>query len=146
MTGDLSRRLLYIKWKTSVNFHQSKTSTTSLSLLFIYRVRHACGVTDHLKSPYNKGSSNGGLSVPSHYMNQWRLIVKWAVENKFKWILNQNVMISFKKFFFENVICKMVTILSGPHWNSCVIYSLFSIYFALIYQLASNPLSTHYAL
>ena len=50
---------------------------------------------------------------PSHYLNQWWLVVKRMI--KLQWNLNQNVSINIQENGFENVICKIF--LSG---SQCV--------------------------
>ena len=53
-------------------------------------------------------------TVPSHYLNQYWNIVKWTLRNKFQWNFNQNSNISIQENAFENVVCKMASILSQP--------------------------------
>ena len=53
--------------------------------------------------------------VPSHYINQWQFIVNWTIWNKLQWNFNQNTKIFITEKSFENIVCKMATILSRPH-------------------------------
>ena len=39
----------------------------------------------------------GCLAAPSHYLNQWWLIVNWTFGNNFQWNMYQNVWIVFKR-------------------------------------------------
>ena len=52
--------------------------------------------------------------APSHHLNQCWLIVTWTLGNKFQWNLHQKYN-NFRSINgFENVVCKMTTILSKP--------------------------------
>ena len=53
-------------------------------------------------------------SAPSHYLNQWWLIVNWTPGNKFQWNLNRNSFIFSQENALENVVWKMSAILSPP--------------------------------
>ena len=53
-------------------------------------------------------------SAPSHYVNQCWNIVNWTLGNKLQCNLNKNLYIFIHENAFENVICKMVSILSRP--------------------------------
>ena len=64
------------------------------------------------------GSGNG--LAPSHYLNQWFLIVNWILRNKSQWNLNQNTKIFIEENPFENVVCKMAAILFRPQCVSNV--------------------------
>ena len=55
-------------------------------------------------------------TAPSHYLNQYWNIVTWTLRNKLKGHFNQNSKIFIQEIAFENVICKMASILSGPQW------------------------------
>ena len=52
----------------------------------------------------------------SHYLNQWWNIVNWTLRNKFQWNFNQNLNIFVQEYAFEDIVCKMVDILSRPQW------------------------------
>ena len=58
-----------------------------------------------------KIGKNGVCLVPSHYLNQYWLIVNWALGNKFQCHFNQS-----EENEFENVVCKMVVLF----WPQCV--------------------------
>ena len=62
--------------------------------------------------------SDNGLSPdrPSHYLNQWWNSVTWTFTNKFQWDFNQDSNIVFQEIAFDNVVCKMASILSRPEW------------------------------
>ena len=47
--------------------------------------------------------------MPRHYLKQWWCIVKFTFWNKFCWNLNKNTKMQSKNLF-ENVICKMASI------------------------------------
>ena len=53
--------------------------------------------------------------MPSYYLNQCWLIVKWTIRNKHHWNLNGNVKVFFEEKGLELVVCKMVAILFRPH-------------------------------
>ena len=53
-------------------------------------------------------------SAPSHYLNQHWNIVNWTLRNKLQWNFNWNSYTFIKKNAFENVVWKMVAILSRP--------------------------------
>ena len=55
-------------------------------------------------------------SAPSHYLKQCLLIVNWTLRNKLQWNFNQNSTIFIQENAFENVVCKMVAILSRGRW------------------------------
>ena len=52
--------------------------------------------------------------MPSHYLNQCWNIVNWTLRNKLQWNLNRNSYIFNQENAFENVVWKMVAILSRP--------------------------------
>ena len=64
------------------------------------------------------GSDNGLLPCrhPSHYLNQSWNIIDWSLRNILQWNLNQNSYIFIQENAFENVVCKMASILSRPQW------------------------------
>ena len=49
-------------------------------------------------------------SVPSYYLNLWWLFIR----NKFHWNINQNTCIFIQGNAFENVVCKIASILCRP--------------------------------
>ena len=55
-------------------------------------------------------------SAPSHYLNQCWNIVNWTFRNKLQWNFNLNSSIFIQEIAFENVACKMASILSRPQW------------------------------
>ena len=60
-------------------------------------------------------------SAPSHYRNQWWNIINWNLKNKLQWNFKQNSYIFIQDNAFENVVWKMVAILSQPQ---CVLNSI----------------------
>ena len=48
-------------------------------------------------------------------------IVNWNLGNKFQWNDNQNSYIFIQENAFENVVCKMVAILSQPQYVDCTL-------------------------
>ena len=58
-------------------------------------------------------ASDNALPVPSHYLSQklW-IIVIWTLGNKLQWNSNRNQFIFIQENAFENVVWKMVVILS----------------------------------
>ena len=53
-------------------------------------------------------------STPSHYLNQCWDIINWNLRNKLQCNFNQNCNIFIQENVFENVVCKMASILSRP--------------------------------
>ena len=53
-------------------------------------------------------------TAPSHFWNQCWDIVNWTLRNKLQWNLKRNAYIFIQENAFENVVWKMVAILSGP--------------------------------
>ena len=53
-------------------------------------------------------------TVPSHYLNQYWIIVNWTLANIFQWKFNQNTTIFIEENACENVVCEMPSILSRP--------------------------------
>ena len=49
-------------------------------------------------------------------LNQCWNIVDWAFRNKLPWNLNRNPNIFIQEIAFENVVCKIASILSRPQW------------------------------
>ena len=65
--------------------------------------------------------------MPSHYLNQCWNIVNWTLRNKLQWNFNPNSYIFIQLNTFENVICRMASILSRPQfinslWQSDAIW------------------------
>ena len=52
--------------------------------------------------------------MPSHYVNQCRIIVNWILRNKFQWNLNRNSYIVIHENEFDYVVWKTAAILSRP--------------------------------
>ena len=46
-------------------------------------------------------------SAPSHYLNQYWIVVSWTITNKLKWNFNQNTKHFIHKNAPENIVCKM---------------------------------------
>ena len=53
-------------------------------------------------------------TAPSHYLNQCWNIVNWTLRNKLQWNLNRNKYIFIQQNAFENVVWKLLAILSRP--------------------------------
>ena len=51
-------------------------------------------------------------SAPSHYLNQWRVIVNWTPRNTLHWNFNQNIKLFIKENAPENIVREMAAILS----------------------------------
>ena len=62
------------------------------------------------------GSDNGLSPVWRHSLNRCCLIVIHAFGKKFKWNFYHNTTISIQRNIFENVVCKILVILSRPHY------------------------------
>ena len=59
--------------------------------------------------------------MPSHYPNQYWVIVNWTVRNKHQWHLNQNTKLWFHENVSENTVCEMAAILSrGGGWGELI--------------------------
>ena len=54
--------------------------------------------------------------TPSHYLDQCWSIVNLTRRNKLHWNVNRNSYIFIQENAFENVVCKMVVILSRPQY------------------------------
>ena len=46
------------------------------------------------------------FQAPSHYLNQYWVVVHWNLRNKLQWIFNQNAKLFIHKNASENVICQ----------------------------------------
>ena len=55
-------------------------------------------------------------SSPNHYLNQCWNTVNWTFMNVLQWNFNRNSNIFIQQIAFQNVVCKMASILSRPHW------------------------------
>ena len=55
-------------------------------------------------------------SAPSHYLNQCWGIVNWTLRNKLQWNPNRIIFFSIHENAFENIVFKMVNILSRRRW------------------------------
>ena len=51
--------------------------------------------------------------APSHYLNQYWIIVNWTTTNKLQWNVNRNSNIFIQENAFENVVCEMASICLG---------------------------------
>ena len=51
-------------------------------------------------------------SAPSHYLNQYWIIVNWTLRNKLQWNFNKKTKLFIHENASENIICKKVAILS----------------------------------
>ena len=59
--------------------------------------------------------------MPSHYLNQCWFIANQILRNNIQWNFNRKLNIFIQENAFQNVVCKMVTILSWPqcvNWKS----------------------------
>ena len=59
----------------------------------------------------------GTCLAPSHYLNQYWIIVNWTHRNKLQWNFNQNIIIFIWGNAFHNVVCKITTNL---FWLQCL--------------------------
>ena len=55
-------------------------------------------------------------SAPSHYLNQWWVIVNWTLRNKLQWNFNQNIKLFIYENASENIVYEMAAILSREGW------------------------------
>ena len=60
-------------------------------------------------------------SAPSHYLNQWRLIVNWTLRNKFQWISIQNTKFLLMEMHLKMCNNAMLCMLSD---GRCIIHSM----------------------
>ena len=51
-------------------------------------------------------------SAPSHYLNQFWILVNWTLRNKLRWNFNQNTKLYIHENASENIVCETSTILS----------------------------------
>ena len=58
-------------------------------------------------------------SIVPEFVNQYKLIVNWTLGNKLEWRLNQYTRIFMHQDAFQNVVCKMVAILSQTKGSNC---------------------------
>ena len=58
--------------------------------------------------------SNVACSATSHYLNQWLNILNCTLGNKVQWNFDRNLYIFVHENEFQNVVWKMVAILSRP--------------------------------
>ena len=67
-------------------------------------------------------------TAPSHYLNQCWNIVNLTLGNKLQWNTNRNLYIFIQENAFENVVWKMVAILSRPQCvkNECMFSMIFN--------------------
>ena len=63
--------------------------------------------------------------APSHYLNQFWLIVNWTLRNKLPWNSNQNTKVFIHKNAFECVVCEKAAILYNGIWLN-ILWSQFS--------------------
>ena len=98
----------------------SGSSLTQWANYCMYRqnLTHWGRVTQICASKLTMICSDNALSAPSHYLNQCWNIVNWTLGNKFQWNPNRNWYIFIQEIPFENVVWKMVAILSRPRWAS----------------------------
>ena len=54
--------------------------------------------------------------MPSHYLNQYCLIVNCTFRNKLQWNFNQNTKLSIHENAYENIFCEKAAILSRGRW------------------------------
>ena len=50
------------------------------------------------------------LMGPCHYMNQNQLIISWVFSDRLLWNSNENAIIFMEENLFQNVVCKMSSI------------------------------------
>ena len=65
---------------------------------------------------YMRQWTGSACSVPSHYLNQYRLIVNLTLRNKLQWNSNLNTKLLIPENAFKNVVCEMASILSRERW------------------------------
>ena len=53
-------------------------------------------------------------SVPCYYLKQSWVVINWILRNTLQWNFNQNTKHFVHKTASENIVCKMVSILSRP--------------------------------
>ena len=74
------------------------------------------------------GQDNGlsPISAPSHYLNQYWVIINWTLGNTFQWNFNQNTRLFIHENEPENIVCEMAAILSKERWveRYIVVYSM----------------------
>ena len=62
------------------------------------------------------------LTAPSHYLNQYWLIVNWTLMNKFQWYFNRHSIIFIDENAFKNVVCDFSAKLSRGRWVKLHMY------------------------
>ena len=67
-----------------------------------------------------------GKSAPSHYLNQWWLIINQTLRNTLQWNLNKNTQFFIHENSLENVVCEMAAILSRGRWVKHLLWLLIS--------------------
>ena len=68
--------------------------------------------------------SDNGLSAPSHYLNHCWNIVNWNLRNNLQWKIKRNSYILIEGNVFQNVVWKMVAILSQPQCVNWVYWGM----------------------
>ena len=63
-------------------------------------------------------------TAPSHYLNTGLLLIRlvWRM-NEFQWNFNRNLSIVIEENAFENVVCKMLSVLSRPQYTYILYYN-----------------------
>ena len=51
-------------------------------------------------------------SAPSHYLNQYWVIVSWTLRNKLQWNFDQNTKTFIREITSQIIVCEMAVILS----------------------------------
>ena len=91
-------------------------------------IQQIVGHTAWIFSTYDSGNLvniglDKGLSVVHHSAITWTNADLLSFGNKLQWNMNKDTIIFIKENAFENDVCKMAAILSGPHCGKQPKYS-----------------------
>ena len=85
------------------------------------------------------------LTAPSHYLNQYWLIVNWTPRNKFQWYFNRHSIIFIEENAFENVVCYFPAKLSRGRWvNQSAHENISYMFLSVVPQFAINVLNLYF--
>ena len=106
-----------LKWLIDKNF-TTKKITDSLNHSWLVSLQYNKKQTHiHHILPIRSALPNRSAPINNcHYLSQCWDIVDWNPRNKLQWNFNCNSYIFIQENPFENVVCKMASILPRPQW------------------------------
>ena len=116
-------------WYDNEFWNWSASSDRNADVLFTQIYMNTNTVLTHLPLELHICISESGqqcfrqllvaYSAPSHYLKQCWVIVNWnlsMLRNNLQWNFNQNTVLFIHENASENIVCKMVAILSRGRW------------------------------